>query len=175
VTGKHEPATNRSFYISLGTSTLRAIILVAAVVVGIIVLKNAFPQGTSPRSAGTPTPSMSHSTSSSPATSPSPPTTQKPRAPKNVVVQVLNGSGVSLAAKSVTDHLAGAGYKTRTEGNAPHRFARTTLFYQADSLLEAQALQQKFFHRALLKPAPSAYPKAVDITVVLGTDYSPGA
>jgi hypothetical protein len=159
----------------LGTSTLRAIILVAAVVVGIIVLKNAFPQGATPRTAGTPTPSTTHRTSSNPPKSPGPTPSRTPRPPKDVVVQVLNGSGQTLAAAGVTAHISGAGYKTRQAANAPQRIARTTLFYQPDSLVEAQALQQRFFRRALLKPAPSSYPKGVDITVVLGTDYSPGA
>ena len=68
-----------------------------------------------------------------------------------------------------------AGYKTKPAANAPSRLATTTLYYQPDSLVEAQVLQERFFRRALLKPAPSSFPKGVDITVVLGTDYSPGA
>ena len=43
----HEPPTKRSWYISVATSTLRAVILIAAIAIGIVVIKSAFPDNAS--------------------------------------------------------------------------------------------------------------------------------
>jgi hypothetical protein len=43
----HEPPTKRSWYISVATSTLRAVILIAAIAIGIVVIKGAFPENAS--------------------------------------------------------------------------------------------------------------------------------
>ena len=91
--GKHEPPSKRSFYFSLATSTLRAIILVAAVALGVFALARAFDGNPTERVAGSPSagPTTTASpTTTSPSSSPSPSETARP--PEDVVVQVLNGT-----------------------------------------------------------------------------------
>ncbi len=83
----------------MATSTLRALIIVAALVLGGVVLANAFPTG-----SGTPTPPVNTvPISPTPTTSPTK-ATPKPPAIKGAVLQVLNGTTVTgLAAKAANE------------------------------------------------------------------------
>ena len=70
MTGRHQPPSNRSFYLSLATSTLRAAIVIA-LVVGIVVINSAFPEsgvsgGTSPSGTGTGGPTGTTDTTTDP-------------------------------------------------------------------------------------------------------------
>jgi LytR cell envelope-related transcriptional attenuator len=167
--GKHEPPTHKSFYISLATSTVRAVLLAVAVVLGVVGITNAFPEGgdspitTPPTAAENPSPTSSPS----PPTSPSP--QQSPRPPRNVTVQVLNGSGITGQAADVSQILEDAGYKTNDPGDGAHR-AKTVIFYQAGSQPEAVALRDDFFEGAQIKPATQAAASDADLTVILGED-----
>ena len=170
--GKHEPPTKTTFYISLATSTLRAAILVAALVVGVFVLAKAFggdnvrpSVAATPRAGGSPT-------SPAPRTTTPPPPTRTPQV-KGVVVQVLNGTSTTGLAGATTEILDAAGYSTEEPDDADHAYDRTIVYYQRDSKVDAEFMRDKHFKNALLRPAPATLPQDIQITVVLGADYSP--
>src|SRR5438046_4681384 len=97
---------------SIGTSTIRGIILVAAVVIGLLMIGQAFGSSSTPTLvASSPSPSASPSPSPSPSPSQStkPPLTHA-QAVNGVTVQVLNGSGVNGLGASVADTLKKKGY-----------------------------------------------------------------
>jgi hypothetical protein len=169
VGGRHEPPTGRSFYISLATSTLRAIILGAAVILGIIGLTKAFPNG------GTPVPvGGSPSASPTPSVSPSQPSPSPSATPRvhGVSVQVLNGSHTTGLAATASTQIRHAGYHVLTPGNA-NPTSTTVVYYQAGFQLEADFLKTQFFPSASVRPATQAANSEADLTVILGTDYSP--
>jgi hypothetical protein len=170
--GKHEPPTGRSFYISLATSTLRAIVLAAAVILGVVGLTKAFPSGTSPvtPSGSSVAPSPLPSTSPSIGTSPTPAVT--PRPPKEVTVQVLNGSGVNFLAAKKSTKLENAGYKVKSPGDASHS-SNTVVYFKAGFKVDAEFLAAKYFPGSAVKPATQAATSNADITIILGTDASP--
>ena len=157
----------------MATSTLRAIILGAAVILGVVGLTKAFPNAGAPiapsGSGGQPSPSTSPTPSL--GTSPSPSVTPQI---KGVTVQVLNGSGVTGLAATVTKQIKKAGYSVKTPGNANHT-GSTIVYYQAgtQARLNADFLRTRFFPGAALRPATSAANSAADITVILGEDASP--
>lgn len=167
--GKHEPPTHRTFYISLATSTVRAVILAVAVVLGVVGITRAFPEGGDspitlpPAGAGdvTPSPTVTIPTSPSP--------TASPRAPRNVSVLVLNGAGVTGLAADVTTILQDAGYDTLVPDDGARR-PQTVVFFQAGSQVEAEVLADGFFQGARVRPATQAAATDADITVILGED-----
>jgi hypothetical protein len=153
----------------MASSTLKAVILVAVVVVGVILLRNGFPESTgAPIGAGTSSSSTSPGQSGSPTASAS----ASVRPPKEVRVQVLNGTSVGGLAADVTIVLRGDGYKTAGQGNAPTT-NKTTVYYQEGYQAEAQELAQKRFPGARVRPAPDSVPKRVNIQVILGQDFQP--
>lgn len=168
----HEPPTKRSWYTSVATSTLRAIILIAAIVIGIVVLKGAFPENSSqgitnvlPSHSPTPSPSSV----ATPSTSPSP-STRRPKV-KGVTVQVLNGTSTTGLASIVTGELNKAGYSMKAPGNVKSA-THTTIYYRPGFKPQAEFLQEKHFSGAVVAPAPSTFPAGIDLTVVLGTDFA---
>ena len=168
--GKHEPPSGRSFYFSLATSTLRALIIVAAIVLGVVVLANAFPSGGG--TIDTPPP-VSIGTSPSPSVSPTKPS---PKAPsiQGAVLQVLNGTTVTgLAATAATELKdAGATIPAENVANAAGAYPVTTLFYRPDSKALAQTLRDRFYPGAQLKPATNDLKPDVRVTVIVGDDYA---
>jgi hypothetical protein len=166
--GKHEPPTHKSFYISLATSTVRAVLLAAAVVLGVVGITNAFPEGgdspITPPPAGIANPSPSPTLPSPVSPSPEP----SPRPAEDVSVQVLNGAGITGLAADVTTVLEDAGYRTKVPDDAARR-PRTIIFYQAGSEPEALALNADFFEDgAQVRPATQAAASDADLTVILG-------
>lgn len=158
----------------MATSTLRAAILVAAVVLGIIVIRSGFPQNESQGITGSPSPVV---TTTGPVTSVSGPTPATSRAALpngKVVVLVLNGAGRTGLAGSVNDVLKADHYKTKIPGDAPHQDT-TTIYYRADSLPEAQALQdfmqQRFGLPISIAEAPADFPTGIRLEVILGKDF----
>ena len=170
--GKHEPPTQRSFYFSLATSTLRALILVAAVVLGVVVLRGAFPGTDSTLASGEPSPAPTRTTPSPKRTTPSPAKTT-PRKPKvqGVVVQVLNGTSTTGLAASASETLQQAGYTLESPGNASS-VATTTIYFRQANKVDAEFLRDNHFPDAVLKPATPAVPPEVMIQVVLGSDFA---
>jgi len=155
----------------MATSTLRAVILAVLVVLGVIGLTKLFPQNSSLGVTGPgPTSTVSQSPSSRPPSSPTPSPSRKPKV-KGVVVLVLNGTTTKGLAAEVSRTLSSAGYKLKVPGNAKAA-RRTTIYYRADSLPEAQAILRRWFPDALLKAAPNSVPADVRVEVVLGADFA---
>jgi hypothetical protein len=171
--GKHEPPSKRSFYFSLATSTLRAIILVAAVALGVFALARAFDGNPTEGVAGSPSaqPTTTASpTTTSPSDSPSP--TESARPPEDVVVQVLNGTQTAGLASQTSNTLETAGYITKEASNY-ETTETTTIYYQPGFEVEAGVLQEQYFPTAQLDVAPDSFPADVNITIILGGDYQP--
>jgi hypothetical protein len=147
----------------------RIVILVAAVAVGVFVLRQAFPtnlsQAITSRRPNTP---VSPTVGRSPSTSPSP--TRKAKV-KGVVVQVLNASGTTGLAASTSQMLKNRGYTVRLPGNAKTT-PTTTVYYRSDSLPEAQLLRNRLFPGVPLMPFPLSFPRNIQIIIVLGTDFT---
>lgn len=171
--GNHEPRSSWSFYYSVATSTLRAIIIVAALVFGGVVLANAFP-GTV------------NDVPSTDATTPAPTTTaptQSPTSPaapvqlEGALLQVLNGTDTSGLAGDVARCLrdqGGADVPEANIGNAPEDYEQTTLVHRADALGIAELLRERFFPGAALNEGvPVPENPDVQVSVIVGTDYEP--
>jgi LytR cell envelope-related transcriptional attenuator len=172
--GRHESGGRKAFYLSMATSTLRGLILVVLVALGLLGLTKLFPQNTSlgvtPGSSSTSTvrtPGVSPSVSTSPSKS------RKPRPKSKVTVLVLNGTSKSGLAAVVRERLQGDGYKTKTPGNYPQKIQTTIIYYQSDSQAEAERLQRQRFPGSQLKPAPATISTDVDLEVILGADQVP--
>jgi hypothetical protein len=156
----------------VATSTLRAAIIVAAVVLGAVVLANAFPNtgAIGPGPVQTTTGSPGPSNTSGPSPSPSLPPIE------GAVVQVLNGTHVDNLAADTAACLETAGVVIASKGTAADNFAQTTLFFAQGKKLLAEALQKRFFLGAKLQQGKLAgTPANVEVTVVLGADYQPAA
>lgn len=162
----------------MATATLRAALVVTALVVGVFVLSRAFPQ------AETPTPqSTGGPTAPSPETSPSPEedTTPPPPPPsppvEGVRLAVLNGTEEIGLASETAQRLQELGYRVAKEdvGNALSSYETTTLFFRGDSRREARHLRDTVFEGAKLEPASSELTQqrpGVRIIVALGQDWS---
>lgn len=147
---------------------MRAIILAAAVVVGLVGLTKAFPEGGSAPftpAAGGGGQTVSPSPSVSPTSSPSP--TVTPRV-DGVVVQVLNGSGVDFLAAKYTNRIKRLGYTVNDPDNA-NRTPTTIVYFQAGFQPEAEFLKTRCFGtEASVRRATQAAASDADLTVILG-------
>ncbi|MGH2576248.1 MAG: LytR C-terminal domain-containing protein, partial [Actinomycetota bacterium] len=127
MSGRHEPPSERSFYFSLATSTLRFALIVALVVGGVVLIDQAFPQGGTaapPPSGATSSPSPSASPSASPKGKPSPQVV-------GVRIGVFNGAGVTgLAAATASKLEKDYGYVPAQVADAPSPVAATTVYYR---------------------------------------------
>jgi hypothetical protein len=161
--GKHEPASNRSFFLSLATTTLRALILVAAVALGAVMIGRAFPEGGSHVIRAMATPSATPSPHTRRSSRPSPRV-------RGVVVLVLNGTNETGLAGEYTTKLENLGYSKKVPGNAPLT-SRTTIYYRKQFVSDARYIRKKLFRVAVLKPAPSTVDPTVDVEVIIGNDF----
>ena len=182
MSGKHEPGSRSSFYVSVTTAVLRAGLVIAAVVLGVFVLTKAFPEDGTEAQTQTP---VSPAESPTGATSSPPPTVtpttspgqvQSPAAPVSldgVTVQVLNGTNEDGLAAATAQTLEQLGVEILGVGNAARTYPITTLFYRpSDSQPIADALAQQQFPGAKLEPATNNLEPDVQVTVVLGEDYA---
>ena len=96
--------------------------------------------------------------------------------PSELVVQVLNGSGVAGAAGRMTDKLSQAGYVVLSPANAPQRYSSSAVYFaegwqdKAEEILRAAEIDEI--------EAPSAMPQQfaseeAAVIVLLGTDTAP--
>jgi hypothetical protein len=176
MSGRHEPPSDRSFYFSLATSTLRFALIVALVVGGVVLIDQAFPKGGAaappPGTSTSPSPSPSSRPSSSPTGSPSPQIV-------GVRVGVFNGTAVTgLAATTASTLEKKYGYVPAQVTDAPSPVAVTTLYYRGpDDKVEAEALAANFFKSLDVKISrlPSSatnVEKKVQVAIYLGSDYA---
>lgn len=185
MSGRHEPPSKRSFYFSLATSTLRAAIIIALVVGGIVVINQAFPESGSGGGGTIPDGGGLISGPTSPTgptgnTGPTGPTGQDGQEPQIVGmnVAVRNGTGVSglagdTAAKLEEDY----GVKAIQIDDAPSTVSVTTIYYRSPSSQdEAELLAKQFFKKIEPEIAKlqggGGVDKDVQIAIYLGTDYA---
>ncbi len=176
MSGRHEPPSDRSFYFSLATSTLRFALIVALVVGGVVLIDQAFPKG----GTAAPPPGASGSSSPSPSASPSasPPGTPSPQI-IGVRIGVFNGTGVTgLAAATASQVEKRYGYVSAQIADAPTLVAVTTLYYRnAQNRVEAEALAANFFPDLEVKisrlpGSATNVEKKVQVAIYLGKDYA---
>ena len=170
--GKHEPPNRSSFYRHLATSTLKALILVAAAVLGVVGLSRAFPDAQE-NLAPQPSESQSASPTSPPRSTTSPSPSRKPRV-KGISIQVLNGSSTTGLAAATSETLQTAGYDVKTPGNSD-AVETTIIYYRKANRIDAEFMKERYFSTAQLKPATADVPAEVMIQVVLGADYAASA
>jgi hypothetical protein len=181
MSGRHEPPTNRSFYFSLATSTLRFAIIVALVVGGVALISQAFPEG--PSTAGPPSGS-SESQGPSPTQTPTstPRATQTPQV-AGVVLGVYNGTEVTGLAADTADKLERRfGYSVPTDpgyvGDTPTKPVEVTILYYASpsDRVEAEYLAAKFLKDITPQieklSGGTDIPSDVQVAVYLGNDYA---
>lgn len=179
--GRHEPPTNRSYYLSVAASTLRFVIIVALAVGGILLINQAFPEAGDLTGSATdggrgveesPSPSPSESPSERPLPSPTITGTR---------IAVFNGAGVSgLAGDTQTALLDEYGYEAAQEpDDAPAPVDVTTIFYRtAKDKVEAEFLANDFFgdlddvRVAKLQADAAEVDRQVQVAIYLGTDYA---
>jgi hypothetical protein len=175
MSGRHEPPSDRSFYFSLATSTLRFALIVALVVGGVVLIDQAFPQGGTaapPPSGASPSPSPSASPSASPKEKPSPQVV-------GVRIGVFNGAGITgLAADTAAQLEKDYGYVPAQVADAPSPVAVTTVYYRvAGDRIEAESLAQNFFQDLEVKisrlpETATNVEQKVQVAIYLGTDYA---
>jgi hypothetical protein len=175
MSGRHEPPSERSFYFSLATSTLRFALIVALVVGGVVLIDQAFPQGGTaapPPSGTSPSPSPSARPTGSPQDKPSPQVV-------GVRVGVFNGAGVTgLAAATASELEKEFGYVPAQVADAPSPVAVTTVYYRvAGDRIEAESLATNFFPDLEVKisrlpETATNVEKKVQVAIYLGTDYA---
>jgi hypothetical protein len=175
MSGRHEPPSDRSFYFSLATSTIRFALIVALVVGGVVLIDQAFPQGGTaapPPSAASSSPSPSASPSSSPKEKPSPQIV-------GVRIGVFNGAGVTgLAAATASQLEKDYGYVPAQVADAPSPVAATTVYYRvAADRIEAESLATNFFPDldvkiSRLPETATNVEQKVQVAIYLGTDYA---
>lgn len=154
------------------TTTLRAVILVAAVALGIAVVRSGFPAGpeAAPRGGSPPPTSAPTTTPAAPTTTASPRPRPRPTI-EGTVVQVLNGTDQAGLAAQVSETLEKAGFTVATPGNAADA-PRTTIYFQEGYRDEAQLVNRRFFRRiALVAPAPRGFDPHLNLVIILGADF----
>jgi hypothetical protein len=185
--GRHEPPTDRSFYLSMGASTLRFALIVALVVGGIVLINQAFPEGTPDASGGSPDDGAVVTDSPTPTPSPDDgdgdgdgetPTPSPPT--EGTSIAVFNGAGVTgLAADTLNRLIQKYDYVAGQEAaDAPSQVPVTTVFYRSPrDRIEAEFVANDFFRRlddvvvARLDRSADVDP-AVQVAIYLGIDYA---
>lgn len=179
--GKHEPPSRRSLYISVATSTLRAAIVIALVVGGIVLIGRAFPRseiGLDRGGSGTVTPPATPTGTTTPGQQGG--QGQQPEQPTlaGLNVAVRNGAGVTgLAAETAAQLQKRFGVNPIQIDDAPASVAITTIYYRREANQdEAQFLADRFFKGLQVGVLPleagSGVEKDVQLAVYLGTDYA---
>ena len=190
--GQHEPPTNRSFYLSLGASTLRFLIIIALVVGGIVVIDQAFPAAdtggggaTAPLDGGVGVTGATGETGGTGATGPAAETgNQEEPAPSpeviGVRIAVFNGAGASGLASATQTLLEDEGYiAVQDPADAPAPYPVTTIYYRAPKdEVEAEALANSFFgdlddvEIVRLEPGTANIDRTAQLAIFRGDDYA---
>lgn len=183
MSGRHQPPTNRSFYLSLATSTLRAAIVIALVVGGIVVINSAFPEtsvsGGPPTASVTPSPAGPAGDTGgtdTPTGTPGP-TGQEPEV-VDLAVAVRNGTSVSGLARGTAKKLEDKlGVNPIQVDDAPSTVSVTTIYFRGPGTEdEAEYIASEFFKK--IEPtiarleAGSGVERDVQIAIYIGTDYA---
>jgi hypothetical protein len=187
--GQHEPPTNRSFYLSLGASTLRFLIIIALVVGGIVVIDQAFPAADTGGGGGATAPLDGGVEVTGPTgeTEPTGPTAetgnQQPEPSPEVIgvrIAVFNGAGASGLAADTQTLLEDQGYiAVQDPADAPAPYPVTTIYYRAPKdEIEAEYLANSFFEELdgveimRLEPGTANIDRTAQLAIFLGDDYA---
>ena len=184
--GQHEPPTHRSFYLSLGASTLRFIILIALVVGGIVVIDQAFPAVESGGGATAPLDGGVDVTGPTGETEPTGPTAETGQEPApspqvlGVRIAVFNGAGASGLAGETQLALEEEGYiAVQDPADAPAPYPVTTIYFRAPKdEIEADYLARSFFgdlddvEIVRLEPGTANIDRSAQLAIFLGDDYA---
>jgi hypothetical protein len=153
-------------------TALRGVLVVAAVVIGAIIISNGFPKGRQgPAAGGTP----AKTSSPTPSETPSPTPTARQCVAQGVEVAVENGTDVTGLAAATAATLQTKGYVPGDIGNAPSTLTTTVVYYNgSDNKFEAKCLRQKVFTTAVIKALPegTGLPVSTDVAVFVGEDYA---
>ena len=188
----HQPPTNRSFYLSLGASTLRFAIIVALVIGGIVVIDQAFSTSSSGDGGGDgggATAAPTGGTIGGTGTDTTGPTGEtatdgtRPEPSPTVVgvrIAVFNGAGVSGLAGDTQARLEELGYiATQDPADAPTPYPVTTIYYNAPKdKVEADYLASSFFKKldgvevVRLEPDTADIDPSTQVAIFLGNDYA---
>lgn len=174
-----------SFGRSAGSAMARGIaLIIAAVAVGILVLKvagdeqnfetDAQRKARQEAAAEPTTTTPGDSTGTTPPTSPV--ATAPPATPATTTVLVINGSEVKGAAKTATEQLIEAAFKTVTPTDAPTKPFPTAVYYSTGFDVMGQQIATKL--GITIKPAVMPTPPPVDlggaqVLVIIGEDVAP--
>ena len=180
MSGRHEPSSSATFWISLSTAVLRAGLVVAAVVLGIFVLSKAFPsaEDVPPPTSDTavsPEDTATETDTGEPQDGGNGGQNQPPQTPdvKGIEVAVLNGAGITDLASCVADQVVkDLGFKVGEVGNADSEYEVTTIFFTKKNRDAAQFLRDEGFPDADLRSASSG--AFTDISLNLGPDAARG-
>ena len=148
-----------------------AILVVVAVVIGLILIRNGVDTDVSAEGGGD---SPETSGSSDETTT----TTAPLRPPAQVKVVVANGSGVDGAAGKLTTTLQGMGYATGNPADAPANVSATVVYFAAGFEGEAQAVAtaiggQPAIAQPMPTPPPIADTQSASVLIMLGPDLAP--
>ncbi|HEY3142408.1 MAG TPA: LytR C-terminal domain-containing protein [Acidimicrobiales bacterium] len=158
----------------------RGIALIAtAVILGIFLLRNGWEDGSSAAANGANiTPPTNEGGQPEGGAAATTPTTAAPRPAGEVTVKVMNASGVSGAARKLTDQVSEAGWGITDPTDAPGGTdpATTWVFFLPGYETEAKVLAGQVTADET-KTQPLANPPQVDpgpaqLVVILGTDHA---
>jgi hypothetical protein len=183
VGAKHEPSSSSSFFVSLATATLRGVLVVAAVILGVFVLSRAFPTSETPTvpegtttapTAEEPQTPVETGTPTSPATDADAADAGECPDPGDFPpIQVLNGTDVTGLAADAAERLVQMGYRVPPAAiaNASSADYETSVVLAKQSEAEAaDCLAEEEFRGADREVAtPDA---EYEISVILGFDYA---
>lgn len=169
----------------MGTSAVRFAIIVVLVVGGVMLIDQAFPEGSAdslPRTSGSP--SLSGSPSPTGTQQQQPPDGDKTTEPATkVVVGIYNGTSVTgLAGTTATQLSKKPGYRIpdAAVGDTPSKpVNETTIYYRTDEdEASAEALVTDFFAKRGLTDVKIErmqpdfdVPASLDLAIYLGTDF----
>ena len=186
--GQHGPPTNRSFYLSLGASTLRFLIIIALVVGGIVVIDQAFPAADTGDGATAPLDDGVDVTGPTGETEPTGATgetggQQQPEPSPQVIgvrIAVFNGAGASGLASATQTLLEDEGYiAVQDPADAPAPSPLTNSYYRAPKdEVEAEYLANSFFEDlddveiVRLEPGTANIDRTAQLAIFLGDDYA---
>jgi hypothetical protein len=179
VSGKHEPTSPTTFWVSLSTSVIRGALVVAAVVLGLFVASRAFPS-----SDETPTPPVVETNEEQTPKDQESQTQgggngqqqqqqQEPQDPAGVKVSVLNGTGITNLAACVAENVVEPlDYRVAKVDDATSDYEVTTISYRRAFEANARQLRQEAFPDAVLQAIGGG--AVTDISIALGPDAAAG-
>ena len=181
MSGRHEPPSPASFWVSLSTAVLRAALVIAAIVLGIFVLSKAFPtsrEATPPPTSEGQGPTETQTTKTPTGGGGGGKNTPKPQTSpqvKGVKVAVLNGTDISnLAACTADLRVSELGYNVAEGdvGDASRSYEVTTISFAKAFEADANYLKKKLFPDAELHAVGAG--AISDVSIALGPEAAAG-